>query len=54
MKKLHKVILTTFATFSLFAQNVQAEDYGIRAFYGDKLLGRVVAIDVEAMTQQTL
>jgi len=50
MKKISKVLLTTLATLSLFAQNANAEDYGIRAFYGDRLLDRVVAIDVETMT----
>ena len=50
MKKISKVLLTTLATLSLFAQSSNAEDYGIRAFYGDRLLDRVVVLDVEAMT----
>lgn len=51
MKKFNKVLLTVLATLSLFAQSANAEEeYGIRAFYGDKLLDRVVVIDVEAMT----
>ena len=50
MKIFNKVLITTLTTLTLFAQNVQAEDYGIRAFYGDRLLDRVVAIDVEAMS----
>ena len=51
MKKFSKVLLTAVATLSLFAQSVNAaEDYGIRAFYGDRLEDRVVVIDVEAMT----
>ncbi len=50
MKKFSKVLLTTLATLSLFAQSANAEDYGIRAFYGDRLLDRVVVLDVEAMT----
>jgi len=50
VKKISKVLLTTLATLSMFAQSANAEDYGIRAFYGDRLLDRVVAIDVEAMT----
>jgi len=49
MKKFTKVLLTTLATLSLFAQSANAEDYGIRAFYGDRLLDRVVVIDVENM-----
>lgn len=50
MKQISKVLLTALTTLSLFAQSANAEDYGIRAFYGDRLLDRVVAIDVEAMT----
>jgi len=50
MKKFSKVLLTALATLSLFAQSANAEDYGIRAFYGDRLLDRVVVLDVEAMT----
>ena len=50
MKKFNKVLLSTLATLSLFAQSANAEDYGIRAFYGDRLLDRVVVLDVEAMT----
>lgn len=49
MKKISKVLLAALATLSLYAQSAQAEDYGIRAFYGDKLLDRVVVIDVENM-----
>ncbi|MEA3418852.1 MAG: hypothetical protein U9Q90_05580 [Campylobacterota bacterium] len=43
------LILAT--TLSLFAgvQSLSAEDYGIRAFYGDKALDRVVVIDVDNM-----
>ena len=50
MKKFSKVLLTALATLSMFAQSANAEDYGIRAFYGDRLLDRVVVIDVEAMS----
>ncbi len=50
MKKFSKLLLTTLATLSVFAQSTLAEDYGIRAFYGDRLLDRVVVLDVEAMT----
>ncbi len=51
MKKFNKVLLTVLATLSLFAQSANAEEeYGIRAFYGDKEENRVVVIDVEAMT----
>ena len=48
--KLSSLILAT--TFSLFVgvQNLSAEDYGIRAFYGDKISGRVVVMDVDNMT----
>ena len=49
MKKFNKIVLTTLATLSLFTQSTIAEDYGIRAFYGDKELQRVVVIDVENM-----
>ncbi len=50
MKKFRKVLLTLLAILSLVAQSANAEeDYGIRAFYGDRLLDRVVVIDVEAM-----
>jgi DNA-binding beta-propeller fold protein YncE len=51
MKKFSKVLLTVLATLSLFAQSANAaeEEYGIRAFYGDRQLDRVVVIDVEAM-----
>lgn len=50
MKKFSKLLLTTLATLSLFAQSTLAEEYGIRAFYGDRLLDRVVVLDVEDMT----
>jgi len=50
MKTFNKVLLSALATLSLFAQSAYAEDYGIRAFYGDKLLDRVVVIDVENMS----
>ena len=50
MKKFTKVLLSTLATLSLAAQSANAEDYGIRAFYGDRLLDRVVVIDVENMS----
>lgn len=50
MKKMSKLLLATLATLSLFVQSANAEDYGIRAFYGDRLLDRVVVLDVEAMT----
>jgi len=50
MKKFTKVLLSTLATLSMFAQSANAEDYGIRAFYGDRLLDRVVVIDVENMS----
>ena len=49
MKTFNKVLLSALATLSLFAQSANAEDYGIRAFYGDKELQRVVVIDVEKM-----
>ncbi len=52
MKKFSKMLLTVLATLSMFAQSANAEgEYGIRAFYGDKLLDRVVVIDVKAMTE---
>jgi len=50
MKKFSKLLLSTLATLSMFAQSINAEDYGIRAFYGDRLLDRVVVIDVENMS----
>lgn len=44
------LILTISIALSLFTQNASAEDeYGIRAFYGDKMLDRVVVVDVENM-----
>lgn len=54
MSKLHKeiesLLFTTLVGLSMFASSVNAEDeYGIQAFYGDRLLERVVVIDVEAM-----
>jgi len=50
MKTFNKVLLSALATLLLLAQSANAEDYGIRAFYGDKLLDRVVVIDVENMS----
>jgi len=50
MNTFNKTLLTTLATFTLFAQNAMAEDYGIRAFYGDKLEDRVVVLNVEEMS----
>ena len=54
MTKLTKYIGSLFLTIMLsllvLTPNVSAEDeYGIRAFYGDKQLDRVVVIDVENM-----
>ncbi|MGB6018874.1 MAG: hypothetical protein WBF77_04690 [Sulfurimonadaceae bacterium] len=49
-KQIGSLLLTALAGVSMFASSVNAEDeYGIRAFYGDRLLDRVVVIDVEAM-----
>ena len=49
-KQVKRLLLTLLAGISLFAQGVSAEDdYGIRAFYGDRLLDRVVVVDVENM-----
>ncbi|MEA2048126.1 MAG: hypothetical protein U9O64_06715 [Campylobacterota bacterium] len=50
MKKLSKILLTGLATLSLLSQTSHADEYGIRAFYGDKLLDRVVVLNVEEMT----
>jgi len=54
MKKTKKQFGTLLLTtaLSLFAgtQTLLAEEYGIRAFYGDKLSGRVVVIDVDSMS----
>ena len=50
MNKLNKTLWTTLTALTLFAQNAMAEDYGIRAFYGDKLEDRVVVIDVDNMS----
>jgi len=50
MNKLKTTLLTTFTALTLFAQNAMAEDYGIRAFYGDKLEDRVVVLDVNNMS----
>ena len=50
-RQIGSLLLTALAGSSMFASSVNAEDeYGIRAFYGDRLLDRVVVIDVEAMT----
>lgn len=54
MKKFNKQIGSLFLTLltglSLLSQSVSAEEeYGIRAFYGDRLLDRVVVIDVKNM-----
>ncbi len=50
--KKHFSSLLLAATLSLITgvQNLSAEDYGIRAFYGDKLSGRVVVMDVDNMS----
>ena len=48
----HFTALLVATTLSLFtsSQTLLAEDYGIRAFYGDKLSGRVVVMDVDNMS----
>jgi len=49
--KLSTLLLSVAVGTTMFATDVSAEDdYGIRAFYGDRLLDRVVVIDVEAMS----
>jgi len=50
--KKHFTALLVATTLSLLAssQTLLAEDYGIRAFYGDKLSGRVVVMDVDSMS----
>jgi len=50
MNKLNKTLWSILTVLTLFAQNAMAEDYGIRAFYGDKLEDRVVVIDVDNMS----
>ncbi len=50
MKNLNKTLLATLTALTLFAQTAIAEDYGIRAFYGDKLEDRVVVLDVDNMS----
>jgi DNA-binding beta-propeller fold protein YncE len=49
-KGLGSLIVATTLSLLAGTQNLSAEDYGIRAFYGDKLLDRVVVMDVDAMS----
>ena len=50
-KHFSSVLLATVLSATVTAQTASAEDYGIRAFYGDKALGRVVVLDVDRMLQ---
>jgi len=49
-KNIRVLFLTVLTGLSLFTQSATAEeDYGIRAFYGDRMLDRVVVVDVQNM-----
>lgn len=50
MNTLTKTLLSGLALLTLHTISVHAEDYGIRAFYGDKLEDRVVVLDVDTMS----
>jgi DNA-binding beta-propeller fold protein YncE len=50
MNTLTKTLLSGFALLTIHTISANAEDYGIRAFYGDKLEDRVVVLDVDNMT----
>ena len=50
MNTLTKTLLSGLALLMIQTISANAEDYGIRAFYGDKLEDRVVVLDVDNMT----
>jgi len=50
MNTFHKNLLAALTTLTVFSQSALAEDYGIRAFYGDRLEDRVVVLDVDNMS----
>ena len=50
MNTLTKTLLSGLALVAIHTVNANAEDYGIRAFYGDKLEDRVVVLDVDNMS----
>jgi len=50
MKILTKTLLSGLTLLTLHTISAHAEDYGIRAFYGDKLEDRVVVLDVDNMS----
>ena len=50
MKTLTKTLLSGLTLLTLHTISAHAEDYGIRAFYGDKLEDRVVVLDVDNMS----
>ena len=50
MKTLTKTLLSGLALLTLHTIQANAEDYGIRAFYGDKLEDRVVVLNVDSMS----
>ena len=50
MNTFHKNVLAALTTLTVFSQSALAEEYGIRAFYGDKLEDRVVVLDVDNMS----
>jgi len=49
-RTLNTLLLTTAFSLVTGVQSLMAADYGIRAFYGDKLSGRVVVMDVDSMS----
>ncbi|WP_457747688.1 YncE family protein [Sulfurimonas sp.] len=50
-RQISSLLASVVAGATILAPNVSAADtYGIRAFYGDRLLDRVVVIDVDAMS----
>jgi DNA-binding beta-propeller fold protein YncE len=50
MNTLTKTLLSGLALLMIHTISANAEDYGIRAFYGDRLDDRVVVLDVDNMT----
>ena len=52
-KHFSSLLVTAAICVTVGVQSVSAEDLGITAFYGDKLLDRVVVMDVDKMTLKT-
>ena len=49
MNTFNKTFLAALTTLTIFTQSALSEEYGIKAFYGDKLEDRVVVVDVDNM-----